>query len=95
MHFLKVAALALFPLVLCAPSPRQSTSGTIILPADGTVIAPGQEFPFNYDGMADFGISSYNVCGLQFFHPCTIIQTSFTVHRLAADLHAHGVFPLN
>ncbi|KAJ7366991.1 hypothetical protein DFH08DRAFT_680269 [Mycena albidolilacea] len=60
MHFLKVAALALFPLVLCAPSPRQSTSGTIILPADGTVIAPGQEFPFNYDGMADFGISSYN-----------------------------------
>lgn len=67
MHFLKVAALALFPLVLCAPSPRQSTSGTIILPADGTVIAPGQEFPFKYDGMADFGISSYNVCASSSF----------------------------
>ncbi|KAJ6559093.1 hypothetical protein DFH09DRAFT_922090 [Mycena vulgaris] len=63
MHFLKVAVLALFPLiqnVLAVPSPRQSTSGTIISPADGTVIAPGQAFDFAYDSMADFGVTSFN-----------------------------------
>ncbi|KAF7346468.1 hypothetical protein MSAN_01874800 [Mycena sanguinolenta] len=60
MHFLKVAALALFPLVLSAPSPRQSTAGTIVQPADGTVIAPGETFPFQYESVADYGISSYN-----------------------------------
>ncbi|KAK7048465.1 hypothetical protein R3P38DRAFT_3174720 [Favolaschia claudopus] len=60
MHFLKVAALALFPFALAAPSRRQSTSGTIVLPPDGAVIAPGEEFAFEYDCMADFGISSYN-----------------------------------
>ncbi|KAJ7459955.1 hypothetical protein FB451DRAFT_566895 [Mycena latifolia] len=63
MHFLKVAVLGLFPLVctvFAAPSPRQSTSGTIISPADGTVIAPGQAFDFVYDSMADFGVTSYN-----------------------------------
>ncbi|KAJ7095784.1 hypothetical protein B0H15DRAFT_71200 [Mycena belliarum] len=63
MQFLRVAILALFPLVctvLAAPSPRQSTSGTIISPADGTVIAPGQAFDFVYDSMADYGVTSYN-----------------------------------
>lgn len=66
MHFLKVAVLALFPLigtVLSAPSRRQSIAGTITSPADGTVIAPGQAFDFQYETMADFGVTSYNVGG--------------------------------
>ncbi|KAJ7025343.1 hypothetical protein C8F04DRAFT_136651 [Mycena alexandri] len=76
MHFLKIAALAFFPLfatVLAAPSPRQSTSGTIIEPADGTSIAPGETFAFSYDSMADFGVSSYNYTVWLF----TSVPTSF------------------
>ncbi|KAJ6477329.1 hypothetical protein C8R47DRAFT_1140023 [Mycena vitilis] len=60
MHFLKVAALALFPLVLSSPAPRETTGGTIIAPADGTVIAPGETFAFEYSTMADYGVTSYN-----------------------------------
>ncbi|KAJ7761602.1 hypothetical protein DFH07DRAFT_423328 [Mycena maculata] len=63
MHFYKIAVLALFPLignVLSAPPRRQSTAGTIVSPADGTVIAPGAAFDFDYETMADYGVSSYN-----------------------------------
>jgi hypothetical protein len=65
MHFLKVATLVLCPLigtVLSAPSgPRNIFGGVITAPADGTAIAPGENFPFSYNIMADYGVSSYNV----------------------------------
>ncbi|KAJ7212012.1 hypothetical protein GGX14DRAFT_621283 [Mycena pura] len=62
MHFLKVAVLALLPLagtVLGAPSRRQN-KGTIFAPAEGTNIKPGEVFGFQYQSVADFGVSSYN-----------------------------------
>lgn len=37
-----------------------STSGLIVSPASGTVIAPGSAFDFLYTTRADYGISSYN-----------------------------------
>ncbi|KAJ7259557.1 hypothetical protein B0H12DRAFT_1108685 [Mycena haematopus] len=88
MHFLKVAALALFPLVLSAPSRRQSTSGTIVLPADGTVIAPGESFAFQYDSMADYGISSYNYT----VWLLTSTPKSFGPSTNFAEGHYFGIF---
>ncbi|KAJ7695666.1 hypothetical protein B0H17DRAFT_1055096 [Mycena rosella] len=91
MHFLKVAVLALFPLawtVLAAPSPRQSTSGTIISPADGTVIAPGQAFDFVYDSMADYGVTSYNYTVWLLTSP----PTSFAQSTDFAQGHFFGRF---
>ena len=65
MHFL-IAVLALLSLagtVLGVPSRRQN-KGSILAPAEGTNIKPGEVFDFQYQGVADFGVSSYNVCGL-------------------------------
>jgi hypothetical protein len=80
MLFLKVAVLALFPLlqtVLAAPSRRQSTSGTITSPVDGTHIAPGAAFDFAYESVADFGVTSYNVCGFFDCSTCTDSDSIF------------------
>ncbi|KAJ7175963.1 hypothetical protein C8R46DRAFT_75626 [Mycena filopes] len=89
MHFLKVVTLLpLFATALAAPSPRQSTSGTIIAPADGTVIAPGESFAFSYDSMADFGISSYNYSVWLF----TSVPTSFAQSVDFAQGHYFGRF---
>ncbi|KAK7469345.1 hypothetical protein VKT23_003825 [Stygiomarasmius scandens] len=52
--------LPIFALVSAAPSRRQDTSGTIVLPAEGTVINPGQAFDFSYDARGDYGVTSYN-----------------------------------
>ncbi|KAJ7288222.1 hypothetical protein C8J57DRAFT_509705 [Mycena rebaudengoi] len=63
MHFFKAAVLVLLPLigtVFALPTRRDEGSGTIILPTEGTIIGPGEVFDFEYNGMADFGISSYN-----------------------------------
>ncbi|KAJ7784451.1 hypothetical protein B0H16DRAFT_1296935 [Mycena metata] len=91
MHLLKIAALALFPVlgtVLAAPSPRQSTSGTIVAPADGTSIAPGETFAFSYNSMADFGVSSYNYTVWLF----TSVPTSFAQSVDFAQGHYFGRF---
>ncbi|KAJ6585097.1 hypothetical protein B0H19DRAFT_410377 [Mycena capillaripes] len=91
MYFLKVAAVALFPLigsVLSAPSRRQSTSGTIIAPADSTVIAPGETFAFSYDSMADYGVSSYNYTVFLL----TSVPTSFGQSVDFAQGHYFGRF---
>ncbi|KAJ6585371.1 hypothetical protein B0H19DRAFT_1059605 [Mycena capillaripes] len=91
MHILKFALVALFPLigsVHSAPSRRQSTSGTIIAPADGTVIAPGETFAFSYDSMADFGISSYNYTVFLL----TSVPTSFEQSIDFAQGHYFGRF---
>ncbi|KAJ7134724.1 hypothetical protein C8R44DRAFT_610519 [Mycena epipterygia] len=56
MHFLSALTLALTCFVSCA----WSTTPAIIQPAEGTRIAPGQAFAFNYLSIADYGVSSYN-----------------------------------
>ncbi|KAJ7147061.1 hypothetical protein C8R43DRAFT_538853 [Mycena crocata] len=91
MHFSKIAVLALFPLiagVISAPSPRQSTSGTIIAPAEGTIIAPGAAFDFAYDSMADFGVTSFNYT----VWLLTSIPKSFVQSTDFAEGHYFGRF---
>ncbi|KAJ7286243.1 hypothetical protein C8J57DRAFT_1169018 [Mycena rebaudengoi] len=63
MHFSKAALLVLFPrigTVFSVPSSRSDSPGTISSPVEGQKIAPGEEFDFSYNTMADYGISSYN-----------------------------------
>ncbi|KAJ7134726.1 hypothetical protein C8R44DRAFT_829132 [Mycena epipterygia] len=91
MHFLKVAVLALFPFiatVFSAPSRRQSIAGTITSPADGTVIAPGQAFDFQYETMADFGVTSYNFT----VWLLTSMPTSFAPSTNFGEGHFFGRF---
>ncbi|KAJ7644204.1 hypothetical protein FB45DRAFT_737212 [Roridomyces roridus] len=88
MYLQKVAALALLPLVLALPSPRQSTAGTIVSPADGAVIAPGAAFDFQYQTMADYGVSSYNYT----VWLLTSVPTSFAQSNNFAEGHYLGRF---
>ncbi|KAK7056906.1 hypothetical protein VNI00_002624 [Paramarasmius palmivorus] len=63
MHFLKAAVLCLLPLVsVASPVARAPTDlhSQIQKPESGTVIAPGQAFDFQYRGVADYSVSSYN-----------------------------------
>ncbi|KAJ7505243.1 hypothetical protein B0H11DRAFT_1977675 [Mycena galericulata] len=55
MHFLSTLNVAL----ACLASAYAATPA-IISPADGTLIAPGAAFDFNYNSIADYGVSSYN-----------------------------------
>ncbi|TFK52589.1 hypothetical protein OE88DRAFT_1421949 [Heliocybe sulcata] len=52
--------LALLAFVSATPAPRDGTQGTIVSPAPGDTISPGQAFDFKYNTMADYGSSSYN-----------------------------------
>ncbi|KAJ7688210.1 hypothetical protein B0H14DRAFT_3101234 [Mycena olivaceomarginata] len=56
MHFLPTLALLLTSLASAA----RAATPAIVQPADGTVLAPGQSFPFTYSSIADYGASSYN-----------------------------------
>ncbi|KAJ8080474.1 hypothetical protein AAF712_003115 [Marasmius tenuissimus] len=67
MYFVKAVTLCLltlFSLVAAAPSrrspPTSPSSGVIVKPESGSVIAPGQSFDFLYDTKADYGVSSFN-----------------------------------
>ncbi|KAK7048456.1 26S proteasome subunit P45, partial [Favolaschia claudopus] len=48
----------------------------IIQPADGTHVAPGQSFPFEYQIIADYGVSSYNYTVYLFTTPPLAFMTS-------------------
>jgi hypothetical protein len=39
----------------------QSTPGTIVAPANGTAVMPGQMVPFTYVSMAEYSVTSYNL----------------------------------
>ncbi|KAK0506595.1 hypothetical protein EDD18DRAFT_37247 [Armillaria luteobubalina] len=55
MHFFPLLlSLFAFPALILAGT------GTITSPANGTVILPGQSFPFSYSPKADYSVSTYN-----------------------------------
>ncbi|KAJ7485977.1 hypothetical protein B0H11DRAFT_2016271 [Mycena galericulata] len=89
MYFLKVAVLfSLIGTALSAPSRRQSTAGTIVSPAAGTVVEPGAAFDFLYETMADYGVSSYNYT----VWLMTAMPTSFVQSTSFAEGHYFGRF---
>jgi hypothetical protein len=56
-------AFALFASALALALPiahAYAPQGTILSPTNGTVLAPGQAFPFSYDIRADYCTSSFN-----------------------------------
>ncbi|KAJ7069686.1 hypothetical protein C8F01DRAFT_523324 [Mycena amicta] len=60
MHSRLLNLFASLATIALAASTRQTTKGSIVAPAEGTNIAPGQAFDFAYSTMADYGVSSYN-----------------------------------
>ncbi|THV03896.1 hypothetical protein K435DRAFT_791468 [Dendrothele bispora CBS 962.96] len=70
------------------PSKRQDTSGTIVLPTEGTVINPGQAFDFSYDARGDYGVTSYNYTVFLF----TSTPGSFSPSEEFARGHFFGRF---
>lgn len=48
-------------LLLSALSTQATGPGTISAPANGTQIAPGEAFDFNYITRGDYGVSTYNI----------------------------------
>ncbi|KAJ7761574.1 hypothetical protein DFH07DRAFT_421590 [Mycena maculata] len=83
MHFLSIFNVAL----ACAASAFAATPA-IISPADGTQIAPGAAFDFNYNSIADYGVSSYNYS----VYLLTAPPTSFAPSATFAAGHYFGRF---
>ncbi|KAJ4482011.1 hypothetical protein J3R30DRAFT_3285916 [Lentinula aciculospora] len=52
--------LSFLAAVFSAPLARQDSSGTIVSPASGTVINPGDTFDFSYFARGDYGVTSLN-----------------------------------
>lgn len=83
-----LSLLHLLSFLLCVlaapPTPAARTSGIIVAPRDGAHIAPGASFKFQYDGRADYGISSFNYT--------VWIFTSLPEFGVSADTFATGYF---
>ncbi|KAJ6585095.1 hypothetical protein B0H19DRAFT_927570 [Mycena capillaripes] len=71
MHLLSVLSVA-----LACFSSALATTPAIIQPADGTHIAPGQTFDFEYLSIADYGTSSYNYSVYLLTSPPLALMTS-------------------
>lgn len=83
---LLLAALSAFSsLVLAAPT---STPGTIVSPASGTVIMPGQPFNFVYQSRADYSVTSFNYTVWLF----TSLPNSFSPTDAFSTGHFFGRF---
>ncbi|KIY71209.1 hypothetical protein CYLTODRAFT_419061 [Cylindrobasidium torrendii FP15055 ss-10] len=56
-------------LILSTAVVAQTSQGSITQPESNTIIAPGESFPFAYDSVADYSISSYNFSVFLFSKP--------------------------
>ncbi|KAJ6559089.1 hypothetical protein DFH09DRAFT_1161819 [Mycena vulgaris] len=83
MHFLSSLIVAL----TCVASVFAATP-VIVQPAEGTHIAPGAAFDFNYGSIADYGTSSYNYT----VWLLTSLPTSFAPSTNFAEGHYFGRF---
>ena len=83
MHFLSQLSFA-----LATFASAYAATPAIINPAEGTHIAPGQAFDFNYDSIADYGTSSYNYSVYLF----TSSPLAFTSSENFATAHYFGRF---
>ncbi|KAF8914885.1 hypothetical protein CPB85DRAFT_1433366 [Mucidula mucida] len=73
-------------LLLCSSAAFAQYAGSIIQPASNTVIAPGESFPFQYDIVADYSVSSYNFNVYLFTEP----PTTFTPSGSFANGYFYG-----
>jgi hypothetical protein len=87
-----VAILACTSAAFAAPSrlSERTVAGSIIQPANGTTIKPGQSFNFQYQPMSDYGVSSYNFTVYLF----TQLPTGFASTQQWADAHYFGRYSL-
>lgn len=62
MFFLNILSLLVFAIATtsAATIPKQRNTSGFISPTAGTIVAPGGQFDFKWDTMADYGLSSYN-----------------------------------
>ncbi|KIK57257.1 hypothetical protein GYMLUDRAFT_46516 [Collybiopsis luxurians FD-317 M1] len=85
--FLKLAPSLVLALVW-AFTPIHATTPTIVLPANGTKVAPGAQFAFKYDSIADSTVSSYNFTVVLF----TQLPSSFAESSNYAAGYTFGQF---
>lgn len=78
-----------------------ATTGTILAPANGTNIAPGASFSFQYSSRADYGISSYNYTVWLLtslpttFMPTDTFATGYFFGRFSAPNYPGNPYPKN
>ena len=65
-----------FALLLLLAPVSLAIEARIIEPANGTRIEPGASFPFKYQSMGDYGVTSYNFTVWLFTQPPETFQSS-------------------
>ncbi|KAJ3752128.1 hypothetical protein EV360DRAFT_9553, partial [Lentinula raphanica] len=79
---------SIFLVCVCALAYVQAATPGIMSPANGTRIAPGQLFRFEYQSIAEYSVSSYNYTVILF----TELPKNFVCSTNFATGHTFGVF---
>ncbi|KAK0504104.1 hypothetical protein EDD18DRAFT_487694 [Armillaria luteobubalina] len=95
MHLFKILSTLLFSVLACFAHPN------IIHPRNGTRILPGEQFPFEYKSIADYGVSAYNftvwlfTSPPSFFHAAEGFAAGEYMGRYSLRNHPGNDYPHN